>query len=36
MQPSLIKVSKFLAKYLRHAPDELGLTLGLVKRLIRE
>ncbi len=27
MEKRLIRVSKFLAKYLRHAPDELGLTL---------
>ncbi len=27
MENRLIRVSKFLAKYLRHAPDELGLTL---------
>ncbi len=27
MQPRLTKVSKYLSKYLRHAPEELGLTL---------
>jgi putative RNA 2'-phosphotransferase len=27
MQPRLTSVSKYLSKYLRHAPDELGLTL---------
>jgi putative RNA 2'-phosphotransferase len=27
MQPRLITLSKYLAKYLRHAPHELGLTL---------
>ena len=27
MSPRLTKVSKYLAKYLRHAPGELGLTL---------
>jgi putative RNA 2'-phosphotransferase len=27
MQPRLITISKYLAKYFRHAPDELGLTL---------
>jgi putative RNA 2'-phosphotransferase len=27
MQPRSVRVSKFLAKYLRHAPHELGLTL---------
>ena len=27
MERGLISVSKYLAKYLRHAPDELGLTL---------
>src|SRR3954447_20496069 len=27
MQPRSIRVSKYLAKYLRHAPHELGLTL---------
>src|SRR5271157_6478962 len=27
MQPRAVKVSKYLAKYLRHAPQELGLTL---------
>ena len=27
MQPRLTRVSKYLAKYLRHAPSELGLTL---------
>ena len=27
MQPRLTRVSKYLAKYLRHAPGELGLTL---------
>ena len=27
MQPRVVKVSKYLAKYLRHAPQELGLTL---------
>src|SRR3954453_18916205 len=27
MHPRLITVSKYLAKYLRHAPHELGLTL---------
>jgi putative RNA 2'-phosphotransferase len=27
MTPQLIRVSKFLAKYLRHEPEELGLTL---------
>ena len=33
MQPRLTVISKYLAKYLRHAPGELGLTLqpgGLV------
>ena len=28
MDKRLVAVSKFLGKYLRHAPDELGLTLG--------
>lgn len=28
MDNRLVAVSKFLGKYLRHAPDELGLTLG--------
>lgn len=27
MDKRLIRVSKYLAKYLRHSPDELGLTL---------
>ena len=27
MQPRAVKVSKYLAKYLRHAPHELGLEL---------
>jgi putative RNA 2'-phosphotransferase len=27
MQPRLVRVSKYLSKYLRHAPHELGLTL---------
>jgi putative RNA 2'-phosphotransferase len=28
MQPRAVKLSKYLAKYLRHAPQEIGLTLG--------
>jgi putative RNA 2'-phosphotransferase len=28
MQDRLIRLSKYLAKYLRHAPHEIGLTLG--------
>jgi RNA:NAD 2'-phosphotransferase (TPT1/KptA family) len=27
MQPRLVTISNFLAKYLRHAPHELGLML---------
>src|SRR5271157_1542776 len=27
MQPRAVKISKYLSKYLRHAPHELGLTL---------
>jgi putative RNA 2'-phosphotransferase len=29
MQPDAVKLSKYLAKYLRHSPQEIGLTVGL-------